>query len=88
MPVFTINREDFEIDDWDLTTKKIVSSIGIISLKYIFNIYFNIHNNKWNIDGFKTISMIANETIIGINVVKGIFIILVIKSFVNFNILF
>jgi hypothetical protein len=46
VPVFTINREDFEIDDWDLTTKKIVSSIGIISLKYIFNIYFNIHNNK------------------------------------------
>ena len=24
VPVFTINREEFEIDDWDLTTKKIV----------------------------------------------------------------
>ena len=30
VPVFTINCEDFEIDDWDLTTKKIVSSIGIL----------------------------------------------------------
>jgi hypothetical protein len=48
VPVFTINQEEFEIDDWDLTTKKIVSAIN----------------------GFKTVSFIANETSIETNVVK------------------
>ena len=48
VPVFTINLEDFEIDDWDLTTKKIVSAIN----------------------GFKTVALIANETMIETNVVK------------------
>lgn len=28
VPVFTVNYEEFEIDDWDLTTKKIVSAIN------------------------------------------------------------
>ena len=48
VPVFTVNQEEFEIDDWDLTTKKIVSAIN----------------------GFKTVSFIANETSIETNVVK------------------
>ena len=48
VPVFTVNYEEFEIDDWDLTTKKIVSAIN----------------------GFKTVSFIANETSIETNVVK------------------
>ena len=48
VPVFTVNQDDFEIDDWDLTTKKIVSAIN----------------------GFKTVSLIANETAIETNVVK------------------
>lgn len=48
VPVFLVNPCDFEIDDWDLTTQKIVSSIN----------------------GFKTVSIIANETNIEQNVVK------------------
>jgi nitrogen permease regulator 2-like protein len=48
VPVFIVDPESFEIDDWDLTTKKVVASIN----------------------GFKTISMIANDTKIEIDVVK------------------
>lgn len=48
VPVFLIDPNEFEIDDWDLTTQKIVFSIN----------------------GFKTVSLIANETNIEQNVVK------------------
>ena len=48
VPVFIVNRDEFEIDDWDLTTRRIVSIIN----------------------GFKTVSIIANETSIETNVVK------------------
>jgi hypothetical protein len=48
VPVFTMDKSCFEIDDWDLATQKIVSTIN----------------------GFKTISIIANETNIEITVCK------------------
>lgn len=48
VPVFTMDKNYFEIDDWDLATQKIVSTIN----------------------GFKTISIIANETNIEITVCK------------------
>lgn len=40
VPVFIVDPNSFEIDDWDLTTKKVVNAIN----------------------GFKTISMISNDT--------------------------
>ncbi|CAF0796246.1 unnamed protein product [Brachionus calyciflorus] len=48
VPVFIRNHEEFEIDEWDLTTQKIVSAIN----------------------GFKTVSLIANETNIESSVAK------------------
>lgn len=48
VPVFLVNYKSFEIDDWDLTTQKIVRAIN----------------------GFKAVSLIANETNIEISVVR------------------
>lgn len=48
VPVFVIHNDSFQIEDWDLTTQKILQSIN----------------------GFKTVSMIANETNIANDVVK------------------
>jgi hypothetical protein len=48
VPVFTINQHEFEIDDWDLTTKRIVQAIN----------------------GFKTVSLLADETSIDSSIVK------------------
>ena len=33
VPVFTINYKDFEIDDWDLTTRKVKEKNYFINLK-------------------------------------------------------
>ena len=69
VPMFTVNHDSIEIDDWDLATQKVSAHMR----RHIFVlIYFILNLCKiiFCINGFKTVSMIANETDIEISVVK------------------
>jgi hypothetical protein len=45
VPVFTLDYKDFDIDDWDLTTKKIVSAINGFKTVYLIAVETNIETS-------------------------------------------